>query len=151
MECHLDECKKNLIDEFADRGPNCCQLTCMAYAEEFQIDLQELLRVAAPFGGGMGYFGLTCGALAGAGIIFSNHFGSDFMDNSEYKLQFYAAVKELCEEFEALSGAATCAAFKKMQNAGHGPTCRELIYLGAEIAQRYVQKYQEKFPDRLAK
>ena len=150
MNCNLDERKKAIIDEYSDRGSNCCQVTCMAFADEFSVDREELMRMAAPFGGGMGYFGLTCGALAGAGMVFSNHFGSNFLDRSEYKLQFYAAVKEMCEAFEAESGASTCAAFKKMQAAGIGPSCRELMYLGAEVAERYIQKFQGKLQDRFS-
>lgn len=151
MNFNLDDKKKAIIDELGDCGSNCCQLVCMAFEDEFGIDREELLRIAAPFGGGMGYFGMTCGALAGAGIVFSNHFGTGFINQKEYKQEFYNAVREMCEAFEARSGAATCTALKKMQAAGYGLKCRELIYLGAEVAEEYIRKYKDKFTDRLAK
>ena len=97
----------------------------------------------------MGYFGLTCGALAGAGIVFSNHFGDGFMDDPAHKKAFYAAVKEMCEAFEAVSGAATCDTLRKMQKAGHGLSCSELIRLGISTAERFIEKYRDTFPDRL--
>lgn len=151
MEFRIDEKKKAIIDKFADQGCNCCQAACLAFEDEFKMGQDELLRVAAPFGGGMGYFGLTCGALAGAVMVFGNRFGSDFINDSAYKAKFYAAVKELCEAFEASAGAATCAALKKMQAAGYGPKCRELIYLGAALAEEYIEKYKGEFPDKLEK
>ena len=151
MDFNLDIRKKAIIDELGDQGPNCCQKVCMAFQDEFSIDRDEIMRLSAPFGGGMGYFGMTCGALAGAGMVFGKRFGSDFINQKEYKNAFYAAVKEMCEAFEAKSGAATCPALKKMQAAGLGLSCKELIYLGAAVADEYIRKYQDRFEDGRAK
>jgi len=151
MDFNLDAKKKAIIDELGDLGPNCCQKVCMAFKDEFAIDSNELMVLSAGFGGGMGYFGMTCGALAGAGMVFSNHFGSDFVNQKEYKKVFYAAVKEMCEAFEAKSGATTCPALKKLQAAGLGLSCKELIYLGAAVAEEYIEKYKDQLTNRLAK
>ena len=77
--------KKEIIDNFSPKGCNCAQCVCLAFEDEFNMSREDLLRMAAPFGGGMGYYGLTCGALAGAGMVFSNRYGSDFIDNKAYK------------------------------------------------------------------
>lgn len=151
MDIHIDEEKQAILDKYASSGLNCCQKTCLTFEKEFPLEHDELMRVAAPFGGGMGYFGLTCGTLAGAAIVFANHFADGLENDPEYKPHFYAALKEMCEAYEARAGATTCAALKKMQAAGLGPSCGELEKIGITVAEEFIRKYQDKLPDRLAK
>ena len=150
MDIVISDKRQAGLEKYASTEYNCCQKTCLAFEEEFPLDHDELIRAAAPFGGGMGHFGLTCGALAGAGMVFANRFGGDFRDNPEYKAKFYDAVKEICEAFEARAGATTCAAFMKMQAAGIGPECRELERIGVAVAEEFIEKYKSILSDRLA-
>lgn len=140
-----------IIDEFASQGCNCCQAVCMAFEDEFAVSREELMVLAAPFGGGMGYFGLTCGALAGAGMVFSNHFGADFINDKEYKAAFYAAVKDMCQQFTEENGDAKCDVLKQLRKDGKGYSCRELMYRAADLAERYIAKYSDTLRDRKAK
>jgi len=133
--------RKAIVDEFSPKGCNCAQCTCLAFEDEFDVSREDLFILSAPFGGGMGYFGLTCGALAGAGMVFSNHYGADFIDDVDYKKQFYAAIKEMAEEFEKENGAATCKELLAMQEEGKAPACRQLIYNAIALAERYIEKY----------
>jgi len=149
MDIQISEERKAILEEYGPTEYNCCQKTCMAFAKEFPIGVEDLMRVAAPLGGGMGYFGLTCGALAAAGIAFGNHYGDGFKEDKEYKLKVYAAVKEMCEAFEARAGATTCGALKKMQAAGYGPTCPELEKIGVAVAEEFIEKYKGILHDRL--
>ncbi|MFP4580132.1 MAG: C-GCAxxG-C-C family protein [Candidatus Sumerlaeia bacterium] len=59
----------DVIDKAAERfasGYNCAQSVFSAFAEEMGMDVEESLKVASGFGGGMGHLGEVCGALTGA-------------------------------------------------------------------------------------
>lgn len=140
-----------IIDEFASQGCNCCQAVCMAFENEFDIPREEIMVLSAAFGGGLGYYGLTCGALAGAAMVFGNRFGADFINDKEYKAVFYAAVKDLAEKFAEENGDATCAVLKQLRKDSKGYSCRELMYRAADLAERYIEKYSGTLRDRKAK
>ncbi len=50
-------------------GCNCCQSVLLAFAEEAGLPEEELRKLGAAFGVGMGCQDATCGALVGAGIV----------------------------------------------------------------------------------
>ena len=50
-------------------GCNCCQAVLCAFAEETGMTEDELMRIGAAFGGGMGCMEGTCGALLGAQML----------------------------------------------------------------------------------
>ena len=55
--------------ELKHSGHNCCQAVLCAYAEELSLKEEDLMRIGAAFGVGMGCMEATCGALCGAEII----------------------------------------------------------------------------------
>ena len=55
--------------DYMKKGCNCCQSVVLAFPDILKLDQETLSALAASFGGGMGYLGLTCGALAGAGMV----------------------------------------------------------------------------------
>ncbi len=143
MEFAISQEIRARIDAVHGQGCNCCQAVCAAFAEEFRVPQDEVLRLGAGFGGGMGYYGLTCGALAGAAMVFSSRYGSDFAGNAAYKREFYAAVKALAGAFEQRAGAATCTTLRKLRAEQQGLSCIELMYLAAELTTEFLDKYQD--------
>lgn len=51
--------------ELHHKGFNCAQAVVMAYCDMFDMDEKTAMRAAEGFGGGMGGFNSTCGALSG--------------------------------------------------------------------------------------
>ena len=51
------------------KGCNCAQSVLLAFAEETGMTEEELKKLGAAFGAGMGCMEATCGALVGAGIV----------------------------------------------------------------------------------
>ncbi len=49
-------------------GCNCCQSVLMAFADETDLTEEQLRKLGAAFGVGMGCRDATCGALVGAGM-----------------------------------------------------------------------------------
>ena len=50
-------------------GCNCAQAVLCTYADIVGIDEETAMRLAAPFGAGMGNMEGTCGAIVGAGLV----------------------------------------------------------------------------------
>ncbi len=57
--------RKERAVEFKHNGHNCCQAVLCAFAEELQMSENDLNRIGAAFGAGMGCMEATCGALCG--------------------------------------------------------------------------------------
>ncbi|MCR4901536.1 MAG: C-GCAxxG-C-C family protein [Butyrivibrio sp.] len=58
--------KKEYAVELKHNGHNCCQSVLCAFADELGMSMEELDKMGAAFGGGMGCMEATCGSLCGA-------------------------------------------------------------------------------------
>ena len=61
--------RKELAVELKHNGYNCCQAVLCAYKDELGTSEEDLKKMGAAFGVGMGCMEATCGALIAAGII----------------------------------------------------------------------------------
>lgn len=61
--------RKEYAVQLKHSGYNCCQAVLCAFAEETGMPEEELKRIGAAFGVGMGCLEATCGALIGAQIL----------------------------------------------------------------------------------
>ena len=89
-------------------GYNCSQSVVSAYAEQFGLDHDTVLRIAGGFGGGMGRRGEVCGALTGAFMVLGLKYGSVESGNTEAKQHTYELVYEAAERFRARNGCIHC-------------------------------------------
>ena len=88
-------------------GYNCSQSTFAAFAEQFGLPLDMALRIAAPFGGGIGRQGEVCGAASGALMALGLRFGGATPDKAG-KEAAYAVAAEFLRRFEARTGHLRC-------------------------------------------
>jgi len=86
---------------------NCAQSTFGAFAEYFNLDLTTAVRIATPFGGGIGHSGGMCGAVSGGIMAIGLVRGIDVYDKDK-KEACYALAKEFLARFSALHGSLTC-------------------------------------------
>jgi C_GCAxxG_C_C family probable redox protein len=98
----------HVIHRFAE-GFNCCQAVFSAYAEQFGLDDEAALKIAAGFGGGFGRMGETCGAVTGAFMVLGLRFGRSSPDPAA-KERIYARIRDFADRFTARNGALTCKA-----------------------------------------
>jgi C_GCAxxG_C_C family probable redox protein len=94
------------LDRFRE-GYNCSQSALSAFAHDFGLPLEVALRLAAPFGGGIGRQGEVCGAASGALMALGLRFGEASSDKAA-KERGYAVAAEFMRRFEARCGAARC-------------------------------------------
>ena len=99
--------RKELAVELKHNGFNCCQAVLCAYKDELEFSEDELKRMGASFGVGMGCMEATCGALCGAQMV---------LGMKEYQgkpiLRDAAA---LAKDFENRCGATICKDLKGME------------------------------------
>lgn len=88
-------------------GFNCSQSVLAAFAEELGLPLPTALRLASPFGGGVGRRGEICGAASGALLALGLRFDSGTADK-ERKEATYVLAAEFLRRFEAATGHLLC-------------------------------------------
>jgi C_GCAxxG_C_C family probable redox protein len=112
-----------------DEGFNCSQAVFSAFAPQLGLDRVVALKVAGPFGGGIGRMGETCGAVTGALMVIGLKYGQTTSEDKAAKEKSYELVRQFAERFKARNRG--CLA------------CREL--LGADIGTpEGMQKIREK-------
>ena len=95
--------------ELFHQGFNCSQSVFAACADLYGIDNEELaLRLSASFGGGIGRMRQTCGAACGMFILAGLENGSATPHDAEGKMQNYALVQDLANQFKEENGSLIC-------------------------------------------
>jgi C_GCAxxG_C_C family probable redox protein len=101
------------IDEAAAHfaeGYSCSQAVFVTFAPQLGLDERTALKIASPFGGGMGRTGGPCGAVSGALMALGLAAGhTDPLDKAG-KEKMYAISREFIERFQGLHGAINCPA-----------------------------------------
>jgi C_GCAxxG_C_C family probable redox protein len=87
---------------------NCAQAVSSAYVEDFGIDVKTILRIAMPFGAGMGRLGETCGAVTGAYMVIGLKCWDMDITPNEKKELTYKKVQEFAEEFKKINNTTQC-------------------------------------------
>ena len=125
----------NNAGELFEEGYNCAQAVLLAHCEKLRMDKQTALKLAAPFGGGMGRLREVCGAVSGMFMTLGLKEGYTDAKDSESKKALYEKVQTLAKKFEEEYGSIIC---------------RELLNLEEKHSdstpEKRTQKYYEKRP-----
>lgn len=127
------------------QGYNCAQAVVLAYADVIEknggIDTPMLLKMASPFGGGMGRLREVCGSISGIFMVLGALEGYNAPGDRQGKIDLYRDVQLLAGEFEKKNGSIIC---------------RELLGLPAgkdqPVPEERTQAYYESrpCPDKIA-
>ena len=98
------------------QGYNCAQSVFAAFSDELGIDFETALKLAAPFGGGMGRMREVCGAVSGMFLVAGLKYGYSDPKAGSAKAEHYQLIQALAERF---------------REENHSIICRELLGLGA--------------------
>ncbi len=97
----------NIAEALMHEGYNCAQSVLVPHGPALGLDRTTCLRLAAPFGGGMGRAGETCGALTGALMVLGLAHGVP-SPLSEDKDRGYAPARLFIERFRQAHGSLLC-------------------------------------------
>lgn len=95
-------------EELFKLGFHCSQAVLAVFCEDFGLSQETALKLACPFGGGMGGFGRTCGALTGAMLVVGLKYGSSVATDVEARQRTRQKTRELIERFEKSHGTSVC-------------------------------------------
>lgn len=119
-----DIAKQNFLN-----GYNCSQAVLLAFCDDFGLEKETALKIAQPFGGGMGRMREVCGTVSGMFMVLGLAMGNDDAKDSATKKDVYKSVQELAEKFKEENGSIIC---------------RELLGIDKSKAESYVPSERTK-------
>ena len=90
------------------KGFRCSQAILSTYGSKFNLDRNLALKLASPFGAGMGSLGNTCGAVTGAFMVLGLKYGNSKVGEIKKKEKAYEVTKEFVKRFESRNGTIKC-------------------------------------------
>lgn len=104
---------------------NCAQAVACAFAESVGADPEEVMKMTAAFGVGMGSMRATCGALIGAGVIVGLATGD--------RVGSMKLARGIIEEFAARNGATVCGDLKGVATGRPLRPCADCVADAARL------------------
>jgi C_GCAxxG_C_C family probable redox protein len=98
---------------YFDQHLNCAQSTFAPFAKRLGLDPDTALKIATPFGGGMGHSGQVCGAVSGALMAIGLARGIAVYDQ-EKKYACYHLAETFLKQFSERHGDITCPGLLKL-------------------------------------
>ena len=121
---------------FSGEGFNCAESVLYGVAAALNLPTSEaILRVATPFGGGIGLAGSTCGALSGAIMALGLALGRTTPD-SDQKKRAYTHAERVWRRFVERAGGEDCRDINTLgfQHPDHKAFCGRFVAIAAELA-----------------
>lgn len=150
--------KEKAMQSFLD-GYNCSQCMILAFEDVIKansdIDIDMALKIASPFGGGMGRLREVCGSVSGMFMILGYIKGYSAPGDYEGKKELYAHIQELAKRYEAANGSIVCRELlgldvkrqdavpeKRTEEYYKNRPCTEKIGSAAEILECYLKELE---------
>jgi C_GCAxxG_C_C family probable redox protein len=123
------------------QGHNCAESIFLTFRQYLAPELDEsLVRMATPFGGGLGHAGCICGALSGAIMMLGLKTGRTSPSIS--RDEAYGLSCEFQKRFMTEFGATCCRALNKnpFGSPEQGKNCLKIIGTTAKIFMAFIQE-----------
>ena len=140
---------------YFESGYNCAQAVVMAYDDVMEMSVEQLARLTAPFGGGMGRMREVCGTVSGMAFVAGAIAPSTDPSNLEKRKDNYALVQRFANAFRSENGDIVCRrllGLEPMQIQAETPMpsqrtaeyykkrpCVEYVACAARIVAEYLQ------------
>lgn len=147
MGIHSEQARELFVD-----GCNCAQAVLVAFCEETGLTPEAAMKLASPFGGGMGRLREVCGALTGMFIVAGIRYGYCDAHSKELKDAHYQLIQTLAQKFKEENGALTCRELLGLSAGGDsyvsdvrtseyykGRPCERFVECAAEILEEYIE------------
>ena len=121
-------------EELFMQGFNCSQSVAAAFADVYGYTEEQMLRVSAGFGAGIGRMRLSCGAFNAMALLAGLENGSVTPGDLEGKSANYKTVQQLAARFQEEHGSLICAELLKLKRDA------PLSYEASERTAEYYQK-----------
>lgn len=102
-------------EELFMQGFNCAQAVAAAFADVYGYTEEQVLKMSAGFGAGIGRMRMSCGAFNGMVLLAGLDCGSTIPGDREGKSYNYKVVQELAARFREEHGTLICAELLKLK------------------------------------
>ena len=140
METELSLAARQRAGEYFKQGYNCAESVFLALQPWCAPDLERsLLRIATPFGGGLGRSGCLCGALTGATMMLGLLVGRTSSDQSRQRP--YELSQAFCSRFVDAFGSTCCRTLvtDPFGSPEQGRVCLKIIGNTARLFMEFAQ------------
>ena len=120
-------------EELFMQGFNCSQSVAAAFADVYGYTEEQMLRVSAGFGGGIGRLRLSCGAFNAMALLAGLDCGSVTPGDREGKSYNYKVVQQLAERFREEHGSLICSELLRLKKGA------PLTYEASERTAEYYK------------
>ena len=132
------QCVKDAIEmHYLDPNGNCAQSTACALCERLGVSKDEAFRAMEGFGGGMGCFSQTCGAVSGA-VYLVGMANSAGIEDRTSKADTYQRAAWVVERFEQEFGSALCKDLRNPDPQVSKGICDGYIRRAVELAAQAI-------------
>ena len=120
---------------------NCAQSVALPFCEQLGLDKETTVKAMEGFGGGMGGYNLTCGALSAAVFVTSLYHSNASLEKGPItKLDTYKLCSEVTAGFIEACGSDCCKVIKGIDTGTPLKTCDECIAIAAALAEKALAK-----------
>lgn len=144
--------KSQEAEQLFKEGYNCCQSVICAFSKDLNIDFDTALKIASPFGGGMGRLREVCGAVSGMFMVAGLKYGYTDPKDQKAKADHYKLIQELAKQFENQYGSIICRQLLGLEQKKDNPNpsqrtesyykkrpCSEFVAFSAEIIEKMIE------------
>lgn len=148
--------KEQAMQYFLD-GYNCSQCIILTFQDIIEkysdVDIRTALKIASPFGGGMGRLREVCGSVSAMFMVLGYIEGYDEPKDYEGKKLLYEHIQELARQYEEANGSIVCRELlglnvkhqdatpeKRTEEYYKSRPCTEKIGSAAEILEGYLKE-----------
>ncbi|MGX8694858.1 MAG: C-GCAxxG-C-C family protein [Prevotella sp.] len=128
------QARMRCAEEHFMQGFNCSQSVAVAFADVYGYTEEQMLRVSAGFGAGIGRMRMSCGAFNALALLAGLDCGSVTPGDREGKSYNYKIVQQLAARFKEEHGSLICSELLKLKRDA------PLSYEASERTAEYYQK-----------
>ena len=142
-----------IAKELFKSGYNCSQAVLGAFCEELGLDFETAMKIASPFGGGMGRMREVCGTVSGMFMAAGLKYGCCDNSNPSCKNELYKKIQYLAEQFKSKNGSIICKELLQGIETSTSPSssertpnyyrkrpCVELVGDAVEIFEKFLKE-----------
>lgn len=142
--------RAKLAEDYFKKGYSCSQAVVLAYQDLIHLDKEDILKIASPFGGGMGRLREVCGAFSGALIVLGYLKGNPTTDLKR-KEKLYRTIQLMAKDFTKVNGFLTCRGLLNLKDkSSPKPSvrskkyyaqrpCAKIIYNSVKVLNKYLK------------
>lgn len=127
--------------EYHQMGYNCSESIFLTFREYLAPEVgEEFVRIATPFGGGLGRAGCICGALSGAVLMLG--FAKGRTTHKVPRKESYILSNDLEKRFKEKFGSTCCRVLNRhpFGSSEQGDTCMHIIRESAEMFMEFIKE-----------